>query len=207
MKIFCKIFLILAFIIQNNSIADDISDFQIEGFYIGDSLLETYSEEAIQAYKRYMPGKFSILSMPSSDYNGALGSIDTSLSTKKFKDYDSLDFYIKNNDKKFIIYAIGGIIFYKNQIKKCKLKKSEVVKSIEESLNIKFNTGKLKHQLDSSGKSIQYQSYVMLENNSNVRVECYDWTNEMKKKHNVEDLLQIGIISNEVQKWIESGYK
>ena len=202
-------FLIIVLVLINLSSvtkADDIKDFEIEGFYIGDSLLETYSEEALQPYKRFMPGKFSIISIPSSDYNGPLITVDTSLITKKFKDYDSLDFYIKNNDKKFIIYAIGGIIFYKNQIKKCNVKKSEVVNSIEEALNIKFITGKLKHQLDSSGKSIQYQSYVMLENNSNIRVECYDWTDKMKKKHNVEDLLQIGMISNEVQKWVESGY-
>ena len=185
--------------------ADDIKDFEIEGFYIGDSLLETYSEEAIETNKRFMPGKFSIVGIPSSDYNGPIISVDTSLFTKKFKDYDSLDFYIKNNDKKFIIYAIGGIIFYKNQIKKCKEKKTEVVNSIEEALNIKFISGKLKHQLILQ-VSIQYQSYVMLENNSNIRVECYDWTDKMKKKHNVEDLLQIGVISNEVQKWIESGY-
>ena len=31
--------------------ADDIKDFEIEGFYIGDSLLETYSEEAIETNK------------------------------------------------------------------------------------------------------------------------------------------------------------
>ena len=47
--------------------ADDIKDFEIEGFYIGDSLLETYSEEAIETNIRFMPGKFSIVGIPCSD--------------------------------------------------------------------------------------------------------------------------------------------
>ena len=77
-------FLIIVLVLINLSSvtkADDIKDFEIEGFYIGDSLLETYSEEALQPYKRFMPGKFSIISIPSSDYNGPLITVDTSLIT------------------------------------------------------------------------------------------------------------------------------
>ena len=47
----------------------------------------------------------------------------------------------------------------------------------------------------------------MYDSGANLRVECYDWTNKMKKKYLVEDLLQVSIVSETIQRWIESGYK
>ena len=51
-----KFLLIVLILIQLSltSKADDIKDFEIEGFYIGDSLLETYSEEAIETQRPAM---------------------------------------------------------------------------------------------------------------------------------------------------------
>ena len=53
------LFLIL-FTLQTPSQADDIRDFQIEGMSIGDSLLDYFSEEEINKYKKnyYNDDKF-----------------------------------------------------------------------------------------------------------------------------------------------------
>ncbi len=195
------IILILTFSLQSWTKADDIKEFQIEGMSIGDSLLNYHSKEIIKGYIRDdIKGEFSIASIPSSDFKG-------SLSEKKYEDYDSIDFYFKTTDKNFKIQAIGAIIFFPNKLKKCKIKKNEIVKSLEDAMDTKFVTGKLAHQLDKSGKSIQYQSLKLYKNRSNIRVECYYWTKKMQKKYSVKDLLQVSLVSSEVQKWIEGGYK
>tara|TARA_B100000674_G_scaffold416156_1_gene365672 strand:- start:704 stop:1306 length:603 start_codon:yes stop_codon:yes gene_type:complete len=200
MRIFLTV-LTLIIGLQSWTKADDIRDFQIEGISIGDSLLNYHSKEIIKGYTRDdIKGMFSIASIPSSDFKG-------SLSEKKYEDYDSIDFYFKTTDKKFKIQAIGAIIFFPNKLKKCKIKKNEIVKSLEDAMDIKFLTGKLPHQLDKSGKSIQYQSVKLYKNRSNIRVECYYWTKKMQKKYSVKNLLQVSLISSEVQKWVDGGYK
>ena len=62
MKKFLAI-LILIFVLQTSSQADDIRDFQIEGISLGDSLLDYFSEEKINKSKRnygYEDKKFYI---------------------------------------------------------------------------------------------------------------------------------------------------
>ena len=56
------IILVLIFNLPNLSIADDISDFQIEGMSIGDSLLDYFSKEEINANieKYYDSDKYTI---------------------------------------------------------------------------------------------------------------------------------------------------
>ena len=175
--------------------ADDIRDFEIEGMSIGDSLLDYFSEEEIIKHKRHaetnineLKEKFSI----------------TSIIDSKIKEYDSIDFYLKTNDNKYEIYAINAIIWFPNQIDKCKIKKTEVLNALEKTLKEKFITGKLSHQIDKSGKSIQYQSYFSYESGANVRVECYDWTKKMKKKYNFQDNFSVSLISKQMQEWFDS---
>ena len=84
MRIFL-IILILIFNIQSPTKADDIRDFQIEGFSVGDKLSEKMSikeiDENIVPYfpdqrKYYIVGK-----------------------TNDLNQYDQIEFYIKSNDK------------------------------------------------------------------------------------------------------------
>ena len=186
--------LVLGLFLITPSWADDIRDFQIEGMSIGDSLLDYFSEEKIIKSKRrtFEHKSFYIASIADS----------------KFITYESIDFYLKTNDKKYKIYAINALIFYRDRIKECTKKKAEILIELEKSLDKKFiDTGTFPHTLDESGLSKQIQSVYEFSSGANVRVECYDWTNKMKKKFNVEDNLSIGILSREIQYWIDNGYQ
>ena len=96
--------LILIFALQTPSQADDISDFQIEGISIGDSLL-MYAEEK------------DILENMVTDYKSNLYSRFTirTKNSKKLDQFDDIQFHFKTKDKKYIIVAMSCGIYYVNQ--------------------------------------------------------------------------------------------
>ena len=92
-KLSTYLFLIL-FSFSAPSFADDISDFQIEGMSIGDSLLDYFSEEEIKEgirdyYKDRKEKKFV-----------AADFFESTL----FNTYDGAQITFKTNDQKYLIY-------------------------------------------------------------------------------------------------------
>ena len=106
-KLSAYLFLIL-FSFQTPSLGSDISDFQIEGISIGDSLLDYFSEEEIKInlrkdyYQHKSNKKFVALEFYQFPF---------------FNTYDGIQFHVKSNDKKYIIYSITGNIFYDENIR------------------------------------------------------------------------------------------
>ena len=194
MRLFIAV-LVLLFSFQSWTKADDISDFEIEGMSIGDSLLDYFSEEEIIANNRNYSEEKKFFYMVSS------GNLN-------LKNYDSLDIYLKTNDRKYNIYSLGGGIYNLN-FQECIKKKDEVVKEISSLFqNSKFvDYGTYPHAFDKSGLSTQTNSTLYLSSGGNVRVECYKWSEEIKLKYNWIDHLSIAVVSLEVEKWIEDGYK
>ena len=96
---------ILTFNFQSFTKADDISDFQIEGMSIGDSLLNYFTKKEIR--------KSLVRNYKSDKYKTA-----EFLNLKSFKKYDSLNINFLKKDNKKIIYAIHGMKDYDN-IKNC----------------------------------------------------------------------------------------
>jgi len=84
MRVFLSV-LILIFSLQSLIKADDISDFEIEGMSIGDSLLDFFSEEKINSsYQiKYENDKYYKIEILSDD----------------FENYELVGVYIKTNDK------------------------------------------------------------------------------------------------------------
>ena len=97
------------------SFADDISEYQIEGISIGDSLLDYMSEEEIKEniVFVYDDKKFTI-----SEYK------------KSFELYDALGFSYKTDDKKYIVQGIQGQIDFIDDIKNCYKKQDEIVEEL-----------------------------------------------------------------------------
>ena len=102
------------------SYADDYGDFKISGMSIGDSLLKHYSIDQILNARNYddYPSdmKFRIIDI---------------FEDNKF--YDAMQFYIKQNDKNFIIQSLNGRKIFKN-INDCYIEK----KKLESELSALF---------------------------------------------------------------------
>ena len=162
------IILVLIFNLPNLSIADDISDFQIEGMSVGDSLLDYFTEEEIQkklkiaySYK----DKFKLFSIESS----------------KYEIYDYVQFVVKRGDRKFEIYNIVGVFGYHNNINDCYKKKDTIGKELSDMFkDAKQNDEATKHDADKSGESKATTLWINLDSGAAVAVACYDWSEKEK---------------------------
>ena len=151
MRVFIAV-LVLIFSFQTWTKADDISDFEIEGMSIGDSLLNFVTSEYIDNEKPFFYPK-----------------------SKKFKEYevnkelllyDMIQATVKSTDKKYIIYSMMGDIFYKENFNDCIKKKAQVLKDI---INVvgefdKKEDDRYKRRLDKSGKSYDESTTIYFKN-------------------------------------------
>ena len=114
-KLSTYLFLIL-FTLQAPSWADDITDFQIEGMSIGDSLLDLFSEEEIKNNLEFFYDNNKFISFTSKHAT--------------FETYDAVQFHFKSNDKKYIIHSMDGTLIYDNKINECHKEKDKIVKEL-----------------------------------------------------------------------------
>ncbi len=196
MRIFF-IVLIFIFSLQSWTKADDITDFQIEGMSIGDSLLNYMNIEKINISKRnYFDDERKYYVVGISD---------------NLNSYDVVDLYLKTGDNKYIIRTMGGILDLSGS--KCFSKKEEIAKELENFFpNIKKEEFEKTHEYDKSNKSKQYQTVFFLKNTKkandpHIRVECSVWSKKFKKKTGFSDTLNVVAMTTEILDWIYSGYK
>ena len=193
MKTLLTLFVLL---FSSSVFADNISDFQIEGMSVGDSLLDYFSEEEIFNNKiNYFQGKRQF-------YVVSSGNL-------KLNNFDSIEFYLKTDDSKFIIRYFGAFIFYSNNFDDCKIKQQEIVSEIKYVLkNAKMiDEGTFSHIYDKTGKSKQTRINFLL-NSDYVSVECLNWSKEIHKENpSWFDNLSLIAGTDEVMQWFASGYK
>ena len=186
------LFLIL-FTLQTPSQADDIGDFQIEGMSIGDSLLDYISKDKIN-------NSFIPLVYKTNEYKTII------LKINNLKTYDSIEITYKTDDPDYSIQMITGLVFYHNEIEKCRKQKNEVLLEIEnlfDSNNIQIHHQDSKHSYDPSGKSLVLESTFLFKSGDLVDIECYDWSTEIEKKHtNWRDNFRISIVDYFFNKWL-----
>ena len=195
MKIFITL-LILIFNFQSLTKADDISEFQIEGMSIGDSLLNYMTADEIKyntlkyfndERKYYVVGK-----------------------TYDLKSYEQVEIYLKTGDKNYKIRTLGGFLSLVGD--ECLSKKKEIDKELKKLLsNLKIYSGTRSHDWDKSGKSKQIQTNyvfgVSAAEEDHIRTECIVWSEDVKKKDGFVDNLVVIAMTEEILKWIDSGYK
>ena len=103
MKIFLTIFVLL---FSSSVMSEDISDFEIEGISIGDSLLDYLSREEIVTEIE--------INKPAYDYlTDEFGEVYL---FRKFEIYNHLSFFVKPNDNHYIIYLIKASLLYDDNI-------------------------------------------------------------------------------------------
>ena len=187
--------LILIFTFQTPSWADDIRDFEIEGMSIRDSFLDYLSKKEIEKRKSFYkesksnPKKFAFIDLDSDDLT--------------LEVYDQIKVDFKNSDSKYKIYALGGIIFYKDNINDCYKKKDTIVTEISQMFKEtrKDDAGTQKHFIDKSGKSKTTDFIFWFKSGDFVVVSCYDWSKKYEKKGNT-DHLRLGIVTKEYHDWL-----
>ena len=190
--------LILIFTLQTPSWTDDISDFQIEGMSIGDSLLDYFSEEEIISnkkdwYKYLEKNKFITIALESSG----------------FQEYEYVDVNAEYGDDNYIIDSIAGSIYFgKNKeikdINHCYIKQKEIAQDFSQVFENSKKDGphKMKHlALDPSGESIYTDIYFEMDDNYSVIISCYDYSDQLESKNRV-DFLGIVIRSQKFDKWL-----
>ena len=177
--------LILTFSFQTLSKADDISDFEIEGMSVGDSLLDYFSKEKIDDFNK--------------DYYPASKKMHIKyIHSSKYKTYDSLVMSFKENDYK--IYSITGTLWFDN-FDTCNLKKNEIVEEITNSFNSKkLDRGTFKTPDLINNDSNKSQVEIILDDNSGLlSVQCVDWTKEAEDKNNWRDNLGVTVYSKDYE--------
>ena len=165
--------------------AENISDLEIEGISIGDTLLQYASNEQINIAKN----NSSIMR----DKNGNDKFIIIFLDTINLNEYEDLQITYKINDKNFIIHAIDGGINFPNDFKKCKNKQKKIVSDLKDMFkNVHFRSFKGKHNADDSGKSI-HNSNVFTLSNGTINIWCTLWSDKV----NFNDGLSVTLRSKE----------
>ena len=174
--------------------AEGISDFEIEGMSIGDSLLDIYTEEKIIDSKRnYFETERQYYVIAISDY---------------LETYDVVEIYLETNDKRFEIKTITGKFVIKNQ-KQCLDMKDDLTLDTKKLLkNKQHSDSVIPHIFDKSGKSKQHISHFNINGYlTHVRVECVFWSEQIKNDYNYEDTLNVVAMDKEIAEWINDGYR
>ena len=174
--------------------AEGISDFEIEGMSIGDSLLDIYTEKKIIDSKRnYFETERQYYVIAISDY---------------LETYDVVEIYLETNDKRFEIKTITGKFVIKNQ-KQCLDMKDDLTLDTKKLLkNKQHSNSVIPHIFDKSGKSKQHISHFNINGYlTHVRVECVFWSEQIKNDYNYEDTLNVVAMDKEIAEWINDGYR
>ena len=175
--------------------ADDISDFQIDGISIGDSLLDHYSEEEIlKEIERNL------------NFYETQGLDNTFVEVYFFgkNTYDVLSFFIKPNDQKYIIYSLSGRVEYKENINQCYYELNEIVEEISLMFEYKKkNEIETTHPADITGKSNYKSVEFFLNSNERVQVYCMDFDESMQTEGDNVDSLLIFMDSKEFVDWFK----
>ena len=190
MKKFLAILVLNLFLIIPSN-ADDISDFQIEGMSIGDSLLDYFDKEKIERDKIPYPKSNKFYSFETIESN--------------FQVYKNVQFDFKKNDKKYIIYSIGGGIFY-NDMKKCNKKKEDVVSEIrevvEEQVEVRY-FDKYPHSPVYPNSTVESVE-MKFKSGDMVRIYCLDWSEKISEEKNWHDHLAVHISTKEYRDFLDT---
>ena len=185
MKIFLTT-LFLLFIFQSCVRANDISNFEIEGVSIGDSLLNYFSVAEINK-------------AVDESANDKIYIVKSFIEEKKFKIYDAVQISYKANDNKKIITSIAGVISFPNRIDECKKKMSQID---EDLINLFPNTiRKDWGKYDNPDNSGHYFPITFdFDDASIAMVSCHDWN----KSTRIDDNLKVSLFEAKYASYVKN---
>ena len=179
--------LAIIFCLQSWTKADDISNLQIEGMSVGESLLDYFTKVEIDKIK----------STPWKDKK----TFYQFHSNKNLSKYEFITAAYLINDNNYKIHELSGRS--EMNYKECKKEILNISSQIENLFNsaIKDDKGEYNHRADKSKKSKVRTINYSLSNGSLVHVACYNWSNDMTKKKGWKDKLIIALASKQYVEW------
>ena len=155
--------------------SDEITDFQIEGMSVGDSLLKFYSKKEIKNNNYFERELYK-----------NQNEVNHILLHKEpyFKNYESVQIHFEKNDSRFVIIGIDGMINFPDNFNACKKKMREIASDLNKSFNFhEKRATEGTHPADKTGKS-KYSKVSFFLNptsrSSEIEIICYDNSEELK---------------------------
>jgi hypothetical protein len=200
-----KLLLILILIFSFNSFskADDVSDFEIEGMSIGDSLLDYFNNVKIKEFinhkssYNYLNSNYVIIGI--TNFNQNLISLST---------YSDLGVTIDKNDAGYEIFSIAGQNYTHGSFEECTKNQGLIAKDIKKNLlNDKFDESIWKNDKwisggVSVGRSKMHDFYF--KDNSAFRIICYELNENNKHLASWQIKLDVIINSKKFNKFLEN---
>ena len=193
-KISLYVFLVLMWC--NVGVAEEISDFELDGISIGDTLLKYMSEEEIISQQKESNKAYKNLGKQIF-FEVYMGSTDNTIDFKSF--------FVKSNDKNFIIQAIYATKTYENNVDQCFTRLKKITKQYDENFkSLKKKSEKLKILYDPSGKSYLKRTIYKFKNGDLIAIECYDFDESFQKDYGYQnpDAFNISFNKKELYLWI-----
>jgi hypothetical protein len=202
MRIFLTV-LILIFSLQFWTKADDISDFEIEGMSIGDSLLDHFSEKNIikELNSEY------VYKYKTDFIRIGAGTGEGFYLIKNTKQYDDIGITLKLKDKRYIIYSLSGRIFCYEKIKDCFDDQTKITNDLKKFLgnSVKFETWEIVNPDDKTKKSkIFHNDFKPKKSNGLITVGVYNYSKSYSKKKRYHNHTVVAIYSEEFNNFLNN---
>ena len=191
----------LFFLSSPSVFADDISDFQIEGISIGDSLLDYMTEDEILKEMELSKNDYYYLNEPS--------KYSEIYKRKNLQTFDVLAFivkntptneYITNKNNKYTILSIRGITIYADDLDGCLQKRDGIVEELSKMFPYAQKTED-SYVFDLDQTFTDEVSFI-LDSGNQVEISCIDYTETISIKNNWDDNLSVAIDSKEIISWL-----
>ena len=192
--------LVLGLLLITPSKADDISDFEIEGMSIGDSLLDYFGEDQIKEFLNSHTTYF----YNNSDY-ATIGISSNNQSEILLKNYKSLGIVINKNDKKYKILSIAGQNYSFNDINDCRANQKSISNDIKKVLGNNFNEDYWENDKYESNEIVIGKTRMndfLYDDGSAVRIICYELNEEARKSSKWKVKLEVILNSKEFNNYI-----
>ena len=180
MKKFLIILFLVFFSFSAPSLADDVTDFQIEGISLYDSALDHFSERQI---------KNNIQDW----YNSKEYYTSSFMQLPKFKIFEEIQLSFKTDDKKYIILSIDGIVL--KDINDCLKELDKTSKELSAMFKDVYKGEKFTyaHDWDKTGETKVTDIFWKFNSGDRISAMCVDWSKNYEDKFNYKDEWRIRI--------------
>ena len=195
------IFIFLISIFQSFTHADEISEFEIEGMVVGDSLLKYFNITDINKFIKHK----STYNYIDSDYT-IIGVTKFNQNSLNLTTYSDLGITINKKDKQYKIFSIAGQNYTYANISECNKKQKQIADEIKDNLlDKKINEDIWENNEWTSGGVVVGKSIVhdfFFDDDSAIRVICYEVNEDGKKIANWDVKLDVIINSSKFNKFL-----